>query len=1044
MHPLDQILLLHPIRALFSEGLFPVLSRLIKTDRGRKHLFIIIIPILILCLVMGCRKGGGPTQSSEPKVTSVSIQAEETNLDAERSMTLKVTVLPEDASNKTIIWESSDDSIATVSPSGVVRGVSPGEVIITATSEESPQVSDSLTLRINSGNKDITLFVINEVVGTIDSSRIDITLPSDTEVTNLTPTIVHTGVSINPESGVPQDFTNPVDYTVMAEDSSVAIWQVNVTLEKPPVSSVSVETDETNIGLGLSLTLEALVLPEDAANRAVRWESSDESIATVDSSGVVRGVSPGEVIIMAISEENPEIRDSITLRVQSGSKDITSVVINEVAGSISGTTVEVILPDGTEVTNLTPTIVHTGVSINPGSGVPQNFTNPVNYTVTAEDGSEAIWQVSVTLEESVLTYRDVIESGNEIPPFDNIRQETVLSRTENTRDEPDADGNTVRLECVTEEVDLKDGAGDFSLFNTNAEVIFPGNLLQFKTLSEPTPSPIPVKREGGTISINIVDGNANSSVTVDEITKSKIQDAMNQIINTSNPQPPANFSLEIEQIESEEQLAVELGVNVETFNASVEANMSFSRDREYNRLLVKLNQSMFTMSWDIPTSLNQVFDESVTPEALSAFVQPDNPATFISSVTFGRIFFMLIESTSSRQELQASVQAGFSGVAVDASVGVDVAKVEELSDLRIKVIAYGGVASSTIGLFGETDLSVIADALAESSDIRSALPTSYVVRSVERPDQIVGTNLATQFSRTTCEVKGLLPFTNYRGLVDIFGPDDHIGAAFNLKGTHIVVYNSTGTEYVVYDVNFGEIKGRYTHNDPNGPLGVSALNSVGAGFKMHDRQFQQVVFRDIIALIDSEGIRSQILVLNNTIDPGSSALVGTYGSEVLSVDELLASNTGDPNVNDTGYAFPGDGTRAAAGLPLSFNNRTGFDRTSYILFAESTDEFMQGILKPVKNQTGVENVDKTSNFEAHPVSVLSSNSSYELFNRIGAAAIVRFSGGGEQLLIINEDGDLMLYLDGIETNPNNTRFDEISLITPSNFQAFSSGFRVLK
>jgi hypothetical protein len=49
--------------------------------------------------------------------------------------------------------------------------------------------------------------------------------------------------------------------------------------------------------------------------------------------------------------------------------------------------------------SLTPAIVHTGASISPASGVAQDFTSPVTYTVTAEDGTKKAYAVTVTHKE---------------------------------------------------------------------------------------------------------------------------------------------------------------------------------------------------------------------------------------------------------------------------------------------------------------------------------------------------------------------------------------------------------------------------------------------------------------------------------------------------------------------------------------------------------------------------------------------------------------------------------------------------------------------
>ena len=104
----------------------------------------------------------------------------------------------------------------------------------------------------------------------------------------------------------------------------------------------------------------------------------------------------------------------------SSSKEITSFVFTspDVAGNIDeeNKTISATVPYGTDVTNLSPAITHTGVSISPASGGAEDFSEPVTYTVTAEDTTTASYTATVTvtdiLSEPVLspaggTYNDV-------------------------------------------------------------------------------------------------------------------------------------------------------------------------------------------------------------------------------------------------------------------------------------------------------------------------------------------------------------------------------------------------------------------------------------------------------------------------------------------------------------------------------------------------------------------------------------------------------------------------------------------------------------
>jgi len=88
-----------------------------------------------------------------------------------------------------------------------------------------------------SSEKRITSFSFYSVPGQtqIGPSDITISVDSGTDVTSLVPKITYTGVSINPNSGEVQDFTNPVTYVVRAEDGSSVSYMVTVVLLQDPL-----------------------------------------------------------------------------------------------------------------------------------------------------------------------------------------------------------------------------------------------------------------------------------------------------------------------------------------------------------------------------------------------------------------------------------------------------------------------------------------------------------------------------------------------------------------------------------------------------------------------------------------------------------------------------------------------------------------------------------------------------------------------------------------------------------------------------------------
>lgn len=95
------------------------------------------------------------------------------------------------------------------------------------------------------------------------------------------------------------------------------------------------------------------------------------------------------------------------LNTLSNSKSISSFTLSGLTPAVDGfineaqQNIYVVVPDGTNLTDLVPTItVSKNATVNPQSGNPQDFTNPVTYTVTAQDGSTQSYTVTIVTESN--------------------------------------------------------------------------------------------------------------------------------------------------------------------------------------------------------------------------------------------------------------------------------------------------------------------------------------------------------------------------------------------------------------------------------------------------------------------------------------------------------------------------------------------------------------------------------------------------------------------------------------------------------------------
>ena len=91
-----------------------------------------------------------------------------------------------------------------------------------------------------------------------------------------------------------------------------------VTPEIVPVSQITLNKAETSISVGNSETLTATVAPENAANKALTWASSDEDVATVAPDGTVTAVKAGAATITATAADGSGKSATCTVTVIGG------------------------------------------------------------------------------------------------------------------------------------------------------------------------------------------------------------------------------------------------------------------------------------------------------------------------------------------------------------------------------------------------------------------------------------------------------------------------------------------------------------------------------------------------------------------------------------------------------------------------------------------------------------------------------------------------------------------------------------------------------
>ena len=252
-------------------------------------------------------------------------------------------------------------------------------------------------------------------VAVIVERALHIDLPFGSVVTALVPRIEHRGVRVSPDTGVAQDFTESVDYTVTASDGSELVYTatVNVLSElmqpstpdagapAPSAALRAVKQITTFRIAGVSANIQGekieLSVPHDTRLLNITPELDYEGAAILPSPLEPQDFrGPVEYTVMAQDGSTRAYSVHVTVA-PNHSKAITHFRVFNIESKIVGNSIMLVLPEGTDLTMLEPQIILSGGSVMPPSGQKQDFSRPVMYTTTAEDGSTETYTVVASL-----------------------------------------------------------------------------------------------------------------------------------------------------------------------------------------------------------------------------------------------------------------------------------------------------------------------------------------------------------------------------------------------------------------------------------------------------------------------------------------------------------------------------------------------------------------------------------------------------------------------------------------------------------------------
>ncbi len=255
-------------------------------------IILLLIVLIVVAYILFFRK---------IEVESLTLDDDEVNMIVGDNYQINVFFTPSNATDKSIKYLSSDESIITVDANGVVTALKKGAAEIKISTLDDLvstickiKVSNKLVTRIDLEEKNLNIIINNKKE---IKYRI---IPSDATVKKLKYASSDESIITVDANGVIEAIAGGSAEVIIHDEDDNAEARCNVKV-RVPVEKVSINSSNITMNIGDAKTLLASVYPETATDKSVKWEIDNSEIATISEDGKVVAKKIGEAKVKVIT-----------------------------------------------------------------------------------------------------------------------------------------------------------------------------------------------------------------------------------------------------------------------------------------------------------------------------------------------------------------------------------------------------------------------------------------------------------------------------------------------------------------------------------------------------------------------------------------------------------------------------------------------------------------------------------------------------------------------------------------------------------------------
>lgn len=255
-------------------------------------------------------------------ITSIKLSGNKATLEPGHKKTVTATVGPSNATSKSLVWSSSNSSVATVSK-GVITAVGKGTCIITCRSKFYSNISVSYKVTVKQA---VTAVSMESAVKLNENSTKRLTakaVPNTASNARLSFKSSNASVAAVSSNGViTAKSKGSCVITATATDGSGKSAKCRVTVVRP-VTNVKLNAHTISWNVGKKAHFRPTVTPTTASNISVKYTSSNTRVATVDSNGLLTAVGKGTCTVTCTAADGSGKKDTCKVTVKQPVRKLT-------------------------------------------------------------------------------------------------------------------------------------------------------------------------------------------------------------------------------------------------------------------------------------------------------------------------------------------------------------------------------------------------------------------------------------------------------------------------------------------------------------------------------------------------------------------------------------------------------------------------------------------------------------------------------------------------------------------------------------------------